>query len=221
MAIIQFPPIELADKDGLLALGGDLEVNSLLFAYRQGIFPWPISQEFPLAWFCPDPRGVLFADNFHVSRSFRRFLNTTSYEVKFNYDFRSVIENCANTQNRSGPAGTWITPELIQAYCHMFEMGYAYSVEVYDKGELAGGLYGVCINYFISGESMFYKKANASKFALYFLLEKLKLSGITWIDTQMVTPATHKLGAIEISRSDFFSLLNKSLERKIDRDELF
>lgn len=221
MAIIHFPPINLADEDGLLALGGDLEVNSLLLAYKQGIFPWPISEDLPLAWFSPDPRGVFFVDNFHQSRSFKRFLNNHEYEVSFNTQFENVINECARAKNRTGQAGTWITEELIGAYIELFSKGHAFSVEVTEDEKLVGGLYGVCIKGFLSGESMFYHRDNASKLALYSLCEQMKSKGLTWFDTQMVTTATAKLGAIEIKRDDYIILLEEGLKKEFTRDQIF
>lgn len=210
MAIADFPPVSKADEHGLLALGGDLEIESLLLAYTLGIFPWPISEEYPLAWFSPNPRGVLFFDKLHLSKSFRKFLRHNPYEVKFNTNFESVILNCARVK-RLNQESTWITDEIVNAYIDLFKAGYAYSVETYHKDQLVGGLYGVCINKFYSGESMFHIEDNASKVALVSLMYTLNQRGVHWLDTQMVTPVVHSLGGVEIPRESFIKLLNKSL----------
>ena len=211
MAILEFPPIEAADEHGLLALGGDLEVESLLLAYSKGIFPWPISDIHPLAWFSPDPRGVLIFDKLHLAKSLRKFLKKNPYEVKFNTNFEAVIMNCARVK-RAGQESTWINQNIIDAYIKMHQEGYAYSIETYLEDRLVGGVYGVCINRFYSGESMFHLEENASKVALVSLLYLLKQRDIGWIDTQMVTPVVASLGAVEISRDVFLKMLNTSLQ---------
>lgn len=211
MAIVEFPPVESADEHGLLALGGDLEVTSLLKAYSEGIFPWPISEEYPLAWFSPDPRGILFFDKLHLSKSFRKFLKKNPYEIRFNTQFEAVINHCAQVK-RNDHAGTWITPEIINAYIELFRQGYAYSVETFHNDQLVGGVYGVCINRFYSGESMFFLKENASKVALVSLLYSLNQRGIGWLDTQMVTPVVKSLGGQEIPRETYLKMLEISLK---------
>jgi leucyl/phenylalanyl-tRNA--protein transferase len=211
MAIIGFPPLETADEHGLLALGGDLELESLLLAYSQGIFPWPISDEYPLAWFSPDPRGILAFDKLHLSKSFKKFLKNNPYEVRFNTNFEEVIINCSKTP-RADNAGTWITDDIIKAYINLHKEGYAYSVETYLDEELVGGVYGVCINRFYSGESMFHKADNASKVALVSLLYKLKQQDIGWLDTQMVTPVVESLGGLEIPRETYLKMLKVSID---------
>lgn len=211
MAILKFPPVETADSYGLLALGGDLEVESLLLAYTQGIFPWPISQEYPLAWFSPDPRGVLFFDKLHLSQSFRKFLRKNPFEIRFNTNFEAVIMNCAKVKRADQP-GTWITGEIINAYINLHRQGYAYSVETYRNDHLVGGIYGVSINRFYSGESMFYLEDNASKVALVSLMYMLHKRDIGWLDTQMVTPVVASLGGVEIPRETYLKMLTRSLE---------
>ena len=210
MAILKFPPIEAADETGLLAIGGDFEVSSLLLAYSQGIFPWPINNEFPLAWFSPDPRGILKYENLHISKSLLKFLKKNSYKVTFNQDFHAVIMNCATVKRKEG-SGTWITPELREAYIELYKNNYAYSVEVYQNEKIVGGLYGVWINKFVSAESMFHIADNASKIAVIFLMEKLFALGIDWIDTQMLTPAVEQLGGHYITRAEFKALLQAQL----------
>lgn len=210
MAIVEFPPIESADEHGLVAIGGDLEIDSLLLAYSQGIFPWPISEEYPLAWFSPDPRGILAFDKLHLSKSLRKFLKKNPYEVRFNTNFEAVIMNCARVK-RNDQSSTWITQEIINSYIELHRQGYAYSIETYRDDILVGGVYGVCINRFYSGESMFHTEDNASKVALVSLLYLLKQRDIGWIDTQMVTPVVETLGGLEIPRETFIKMLNVSL----------
>lgn len=210
MAIAGFPPVDTADEHGLLALGGDLEIESLLLAYSQGIFPWPISKEYPLAWFSPDPRGILTFEKLHIAKSLRKFLRKNPYEIRFNTNFEAVIMNCALVK-RSDNQGTWITQEIIDSYINLFKKGFAYSVETYENDQLVGGVYGVCINRFYSGESMFHKADNASKVALIALLYQLHQKGIGWIDTQMVTPVVEALGGIEIPRDTYLNMLKIAL----------
>ncbi len=209
MAIIEFPPIETADPSGLLALGGDLEVESLVLAYRNGIFPWPISDDYPLAWFSPDPRGILEFDHLKINKRLKRYLKNCPYQITFNKDFDQVIQKCSSTP-RSDQSSTWITPEIIQGYHNLFTQQLAYSIEVWDDSQLVGGVYGVCIHGIISGESMFHTKTNASKFALIFLLLLLKRANIEWLDTQMVTPVVESLGGHEIPREEYIQKLKKN-----------
>lgn len=211
MAISEFPPVDSADEHGLVALGGDLELDSLLLAYSQGIFPWPISEEYPLAWFSPDPRGILAFDKLHLSKSFRKFLKHNPYEIKFNTNFEAVIMNCARVL-RADQSSTWITDEIINAYIELHKNGFAYSVETYLEDRLVGGVYGVCINRFYSGESMFHLEDNASKVALVSLMYMLKQRDIGWIDTQMVTPVVKALGGLEIERDMFLKMLEISIK---------
>ncbi|MFZ4714190.1 MAG: leucyl/phenylalanyl-tRNA--protein transferase [Bacteriovoracaceae bacterium] len=216
MAIVQFPPLELADESGLLAQGGDLEVPSLVLAYSQGIFPWPYSDYHPITWYSPDPRGILDYSDLHLSSSMKKFLKKNPYTVKFNEDFEEVILGCAASTNRKGQdleamSSTWITRKMIEAYIALFYAGHAHCVAVYEKDELVGGLYGVRLKKFYSGESMFYKKTNASKYALLSLMENLHQKGITWLDTQMVTPVVESLGGKEIARAEFLKRLAESL----------
>lgn len=211
MAITQFPPVESADEDGIVAIGGDLETDSLLLAYSQGIFPWPISKEYPLAWFSPDPRGILLFDKIHLSKSLRKFLKKNPYEVRYNTNFEAVIMNCASVK-RNDQTSTWITQEIIDSYIKLQKLGFAYSIETYLEDRLVGGVYGVCINRFYSGESMFHLEDNASKVALVSLLYMLKQRDIGWIDTQMVTPVVQSLGGIEIPRKNFLQMLKLSLK---------
>tara|TARA_R110002072_G_scaffold64203_2_gene159352 strand:- start:195054 stop:195728 length:675 start_codon:yes stop_codon:yes gene_type:complete len=208
MAIIDFPPIELADENGLLAIGGDLELESLLMAYTRGIFPWPISHEYPLAWFSPDPRGILYFDKLHVPRRLKRALKDSPFTFKFNSCFEEVINNCAQV-SRKGQSDTWITEEIIEGYHNLHRADFAYSIEVFNSQKLVAGIYGVYINGFVSGESMFFNENNASKFALISLCQHLSSKGIKWLDTQMVTPIVSQLGGEEIPRDQFTNLLSQ------------
>lgn len=211
MAIADFPPLDHADEHGLLALGGDLELESLLLAYSRGIFPWPISEEYPLAWFSPDPRGILAFDKIHLSKSLRKFLRKNPYEIRFNTNFEAVIMNCAKVP-RAENQGTWITQDIIESYINLHKNGFAYSVETYLDNVLVGGVYGVCINRFYSGESMFHTANNASKVALIALLYQLKQKDIGWLDTQMVTPVVESLGGVEITRETYIKMLAVSIK---------
>lgn len=211
MAIFDFPTVDQADEHGLLALGGDLELESLLLAYSRGIFPWPISKEYPLAWFSPDPRGILAFDKLHLSKSLRKFLKKNPYEIRFNTNFEAVIMNCAKIP-RAENQGTWITEDIINSYINLHKNGFAYSVETYLDNVLVGGVYGVCINRFYSGESMFHTADNASKVALVALLYQLKQKDIGWLDTQMVTPVVESLGGIEIPRETYIKMLEISIK---------
>lgn len=211
MAIFDFPSVDHADEHGLLALGGDLELESLLLAYSRGIFPWPISEEYPLAWFSPDPRGILAFDKLHLSKSLRKFLKKNPYEIRFNTNFEAVIKNCAKVP-RADNQGTWITEDIINSYINLHKNGFAYSIETYLDNVLVGGVYGVCINRFYSGESMFHTADNASKVALIALLYQLKQKDIGWLDTQMVTPVVESLGGIEIPRETYLKMLEISIK---------
>lgn len=219
MRRIVFPPVESATEDGLVAVGGDLEVDTLVEAYHQGIFPWPISLDFPLAWFSPNPRGILMVDEIHLSKSFQKFLKKNTFQVTFNQAFDEVIRQCARTY-RKGQPSTWITPDIINGYEKLFKKELAYSVEVWDQKELVAGLYGVSMGDFVSGESMFTKEDNASKFALYSLLLRLKDKGIHWLDTQMVTSVVEGFGGKYVTRVEFLEMLKtKDWDRK--RSDIF
>jgi leucyl/phenylalanyl-tRNA--protein transferase len=208
---IVFPPVETASEDGLVAVGGDLEVDTLLEAYRRGIFPWPISTyplnaDIPHTWFSPDPRGVLDFADLHVPRSFLKFLRKTPFHVTFNRAFADVIVQCARTPRKDQP-GTWITPDIMRSYINLFERGHAYSVDVWRDRQLVAGMYGVVIGGFVSGESMFTHEDNASKQGLYTLVHHLQERGITWLDTQMVTEVVRQFGGGYIPRRRFLRRL--------------
>lgn len=221
MAINDFPPIEQADENGLLAIGGDLELSSLLLAYSKGIFPWPISKEFPIAWFAPPKRGILQYKNLHISKSMKKIMKQNRFTFSFNTDFSTIIKKCADLNMRTNESGSWITDEMVEAYIELHHSGHAFSVETRMDGKLAGGLYGVCMGNFISGESMFHTESNASKAALIFLMNHLHSQGIEWIDTQMITPVVSNFGAIEISRNEFMVKLEQSQSALSPADGIF
>lgn len=222
MAILAFPPLEQADENGLLAFGGDLEASSLRLAYSQGIFPWPIGKRYPLAWFSPDPRGILQQSDLHLSRSLKKILKKLPWRITFNRQFSEVILNCAETPNRTpleGQHGTWITPQIIDAYIDFFHAGHAFSVEVWLHEELVGGLYGVRVGKAVCGESMFHNHDNASKVALVALMHHLNSHDIDFLDTQMVTSVVASMGGIEIPRVEFISRL--AATRDLIGDDIF
>ena len=208
--ITKFPDPRSADPEtGILASGGDLEPESLLLAYRQGIFPWPM-KGFPLLWFCPTRRGILFFKKLHFPRSLEKFRRKSSYTFTTDKAFGEVIRHCAKAP-RPGERGTWITQPMIQAYTRLHELGYAHSIETWAGDKLVGGIYGVSVDGIFAGESMFHLKPNASKLALLHLVDLLTHEGVKWMDIQMVTPHMAILGAEEISRDDYLKLLGKTL----------
>ncbi len=202
-----FPPVSQANEDGLLAVGGDLSPKRLLLAYQSGIFPW-YEEGQPILWWSPNPRMVLFPDKLKVSKSLQKTIRTKKFTVTFNKDFHSVIEQCAKAK-RNGQTGTWITPEMQQAYRQLFEMGHVLSVEVWQEEKLVGGLYGVNLPDVgvYCGESMFSLVSDASKVGLYFLVEKLKKENYKLIDCQVYTSHLASLGAEEIPRITFVEYL--------------
>ena len=208
---LHFPPVEFASEEGLLAVGGDLSPERLLLAYRGGIFPW-YSEDQPILWWSPDPRLVLIPGEMHVSRSLRKTVRKGVFSVTLDQDFRAVIEHCAEIRGE-GRDGTWITPEMAAAYCRLHEMGHAHSVECWSGGRLAGGLYGVALGGCFFGESMFSLQPDASKVALYSLVEQLKRWEFSVIDCQQSTEHLLSLGAREISRTAFLEMIDKAAER--------
>jgi leucyl/phenylalanyl-tRNA--protein transferase len=212
MAILTFPPLETADEDGLLAIGGDLEPDSLKLAYKSGVFPWPINEGL-LAWFAPPERAVVFLEKFHISRSLQRELKRGRFSTKIDTAFHHVISRCAEVKNRGDQDSTWIIPAMMEAYTTLFEMGIAHSFETYHDGELVGGVYGIQIGRFFAAESSFYRKTNASKVAMVALAQYLEQQGITWFDCQVITPFSESFGAIEIPRPEFMTLLAEALSK--------
>ena len=208
MAIESFPDPTSADENGLLAVGGDLEPESLLQAYRLGIFPWPMPG-LPLLWFCPEERAILRMEKFHIPRSLQQVLKKMPYRVTIDHAFEKVIQGCAKVPRREGNM-TWITSEMIHAYSEFHKLGFAHSFEVWENEHLVGGLYGVSVDGVFSGESMFRLQPNASKIAIVHLVEFLKSRDVKWMDIQVMSPHMHALGAENVTRQDFLKLLAES-----------
>lgn len=201
-----FPEPALADADGMVAVGGDLEPERLRLAYRSGIFPWTVR---PVTWWSPDPRGIFELGSLHVSRSLRRRLRQAPYEVTRDKAFRAVIEACATVRRR----GNWISPEFVEAYDRLHRLGLAHSVECWRDGELVGGVYGVAIGGLFAGESMFHRADDASKIALVHLHGHLVERGFGLFDVQMVTEITGAMGAVEIARPEYLRRLSEAVGR--------
>jgi leucyl/phenylalanyl-tRNA--protein transferase len=201
-----FPPINSANPDGILAVGGDLLPERLILAYKSGIFPWYNAGE-PIVWWSPNPRMVLFLEELVVSKSMRNTINKNVFEITFNQDFRGVISHCQKIK-RDGQRGTWITNDMIEAYCKLNEMGVAKSVEVWKNKELVGGLYGIDLGNIFCGESMFSKVSNASKIAFIALVNQLKTDHYLLLDCQVYNEHLESLGCREIERDAFLKILN-------------
>ena len=206
-----FPNPDLAGEDGILAAGGNLDIPVLLEAYSKGIFPW-YSEGTPVLWWSPDPRMVLFPERLKISRSLHQTLRKKTFEVRMDTAFSEVIEYCSKTP-RPGQDGTWITEEMMEAYNGLHSEGYAHSVEAYREGELVGGLYGVSLGGIFFGESMFHLERDASKVALYHLVDFIRKNDFDLIDAQQSTPHMKTLGAEEIPRSRFQEILETSLRK--------
>lgn len=200
-----FPPVSKASEDGFLAIGGDLSPERLILAYKSGIFPW-FEEGDPILWWSPNPRMVLFFEDLVVSKSMRNILNRDTFKVTFNQDFRGVISNCQKIK-REGQHGTWITNEMIEAYCKLNELGIAKSVEVWQDDELVGGLYGVDLGTIFCGESMFSKVTNASKVAFIHWSRHLEANNYKLLDCQIYNPHLESLGCREIARDHFIEIL--------------
>lgn len=208
-----FPPVETADDEGLLMLGGELSPVWMLEGYRRGVFAWPLvlARREVLAWFSPDPRAIFELDRFHVSRSLRRRLKSGRFEIRSDTAFAEVVAACARPRDPGD--GVWITPGLQRAYRALHEMGHAHSVEAWRDERLVGGVFGVAVNGLFAAESMFHRETDASKVALYHLLERLRQRGFTLLDIQVITPHTASLGAIEISREAYLQRLRLAMRR--------
>ena len=201
-----FPPVNLANEDGILAIGGDLSVDRLLLAYKSGIFPWYNPGE-PIIWYSPDPRMVLFPKDLKISKSMKQVIKKGEFKITYNKNFKEVISNC-KTIERNDQGGTWITDEMQQAYIELHKKGIAKSVEVWRENELVGGLYGVDLGTIFCGESMFSKVSNTSKLAFIYLVQKLQKENYKLIDCQVYNNHLASLGAEEISREAFLKYLN-------------
>lgn len=193
----------LTEPNGLLAIGGDLSTTRLIEAYRCGVFPW-FSEGDPLLWWSPNPRAVIYLNDLRINRTLKKAINKSSYKVTLNTAFEEVIEQCADAPFRNDD--TWIVSSMQSAYINLHHAGFAHSIEVWEDDKLIGGLYGVAVNGFFSGESMFYAKDNGSKFALIALKLHLEKLGVTCIDCQLLNPFLSDMGAIEIPRKTFLDL---------------
>jgi leucyl/phenylalanyl-tRNA--protein transferase len=205
----QFPPLEqaLTEPNGLIAIGGDLTAARLLSAYKQGIFPWFNADE-PIMWWSPNPRMVLYPNELKISKSLAKTLKSNAFETRMDTAFQAVITACSQTP-RDGKIGTWITDEMIAAYCELHRLGYAISSETWLNDKLVGGCYGIKIGHMFYGESMFHTQTDASKVAFVHLVNYLKNKGVEMIDCQMKTPLLSSFGGREIDREKFMQNLSK------------
>lgn len=206
-----FPDPRYTLADGLVAISDELSINILKEAYGLGIFPWPY-EESPILWFSPDPRGIFYFREMHLSQSFKKFVKKCHWQVSWNTSFEQVIEECAK-QKRQDQEGTWITESLLEIYKKLHRAGFAHSVEVWEEEKLIGGVYGVFIDGCFSGESMFFHQSQASKVALLALVIELQSIGLEWMDIQMVTPHLASWGGKYISREHFYVELAKAQDR--------
>jgi len=202
---LYFPPVDEASYEGVLAIGGDLSIERLLLAYRNGIFPW-FNEDEPILWWSPPERMVIVPQLYKVSKSIRNLLNQNKFQITFNKDFAPVIANCKQIE-RKEQDGTWITEDIIESYTKLHKMGFAQSVEVWQNEELVGGLYGVDLGHIFCGESMFSKVPNASKVAFVTLIQHLKEKNYKLLDCQVHNDHLEKLGAFEVSREVFMRVL--------------
>ncbi len=202
---LEFPPVDTASEDGLLAVGGDLSPERLLLAYKNGIFPW-FNDDSLILWWAPDPRMVLFPEKVKVSKSMRKVFRDGIFTLTQNKCFEEVMDYCAQIE-RKGQDGTWITPEMKTAYMDLYKKGDARSFEVWEDGELVGGLYGVDLGHVFCGESMFSLRSNASKFAFIKMAQELGEKGYKLIDCQVHTNHLESLGAELIPRKEFIKIL--------------
>ncbi len=204
---LNFPALDMMNDD-LVAVGGDFQPQRLINAYENGLFPWYIDEQNYIHWFSPQKRMVLKPENFIVSKSLKRTINNKNFLIKSNENFEEVIKNCANIK-RKNEDDSWISNEFIEAYTQLFELGIAFSIECYLNDKLVGGLYGVMVGDIFCGESMFSKVSDASKVAFYYLCKQAKENGIELIDCQVYNEHLASLGAVEISRDEYFNWLKK------------
>lgn len=210
---IEFPDPRTASPEGIVAIGGDLHPDSVLAAYRRGIFPWPV-ENLPLLWFCPPERAILRFAALHVPRSLSRAARRTHLRFSIDSAFAAVIRGCAGAR-RPGQEGTWITPDVITAYIRLHEIGVAHSVEAWDGDALVGGVYGVAVDGAFAAESMFYRVTNASKLCILHLIDHLRGRGLDWMDVQTMTPHMARLGAELLDREEFLALLHDTRVRRL------
>src|SRR4051812_39370066 len=209
-----FPPPTSTTDEGLLCIGGRLSPEWLLDAYRHGIFPWPMWEDEPIAWWSPDPRAIIELDGLHVSRRLQRTIRSGKFRVTCDQDFAGVIRGCATAGDRAGK--TWLTPAMIKAYCRMHALGHAHSVEVWQADQLVGGTYGIGIGALFAAESMFHYARDASKVAVAYLVNHLLARGYQLLDIQQWTPHTGSLGAAEISRMEYLARLAKAIKEPVE-----
>jgi leucyl/phenylalanyl-tRNA--protein transferase len=206
-----FPPASDANENGVVGIGADLEPGTLLAAYRVGLFPMPVARGRRLAWWSPDPRGIIPLDGLRVTRSLRR--SCRRYDVRVDTAFAEVVEACASADRDGG----WITRDVIEAYTRLHDLGWAHSVEAWnDRGELVGGLYGVAIGGFFAGESMFHRERDASKVALVELVTRLDLYEANLLDVQWTTPHLRSLGAVDVPRDKYLEMLADAISHGVD-----
>jgi leucyl/phenylalanyl-tRNA--protein transferase len=209
---ITFPPPYFAESEGLLAIGGDLSEKRMLLAYQMGIFPW-FGEDEPILWWSPDPRLLLYPDDVYVSKRLKRIIRQQAFTITCDSAFHQVISACAAIRTDNSEE-TWIGEEMIDAYCRLFDSGYAHSMEVWQKGRLVGGLYGVSLGGGFFGESMFSRVTNTSKIALVALCRFLSALSFDFIDCQVKTDHLKRMGAREVSRAWFLKALEPSMNRK-------
>jgi leucyl/phenylalanyl-tRNA--protein transferase len=210
-----FPPAEEADEHGIVLVGGDLRAVVLLDAYQHGIFPWPMwDDDLPMLWWSPDPRGVIEFDRFHVSRRLAQTMRSGKFQVTSDLDFDVVLRGCATARGRRG--STWLTAEMMRAYCELHRLGHAHSVEVWHQQKLAGGIYGVTIGGLFAGESIFHRIRDASKVALAYLISHVRRQGYKLFDIQQLNPHTASMGGSEIPRREYLKRLSQVLTQRVE-----
>ena len=208
-----FPPSTWTTRDGLLCIGGRLAPDWLLDAYAHAIFPWPMWEDEPIAWWSPDPRAIIELDGLHISRRLERTIRSGKFRVTRDTDFAGVIQGCATSGDRTN--NTWLTPAMIAAYCRMHALGHAHSIEVWLADRLVGGTYGLAISGLFAAESMFHFERDASKVALAHLVTHLRTRGYQLLDVQQWTPHTGRMGATEISREDYLRRLAAAIQQPV------
>ncbi|PWU18137.1 MAG: leucyl/phenylalanyl-tRNA--protein transferase [Verrucomicrobia bacterium] len=206
---LRFPDPRLADAEGLVAVGGDLSVPRLLLAYRSGIFPWTTG---PVTWWSPDPRAIFELEGLHVSRSLARVLRKNPFQITTDHCFQKVMERCAAPG--PGRRTTWISEEFVEAYTELHRLGHAHSLECWQGERLVGGVYGVALGGFFAGESMFHTVSDASKVALFYLVELLRRQRFALFDIQVLTPITTQLGGVNISREEYLERLAAAVRKE-------
>lgn len=217
---LNFPPVEDAEEDGMIAVGGDISPERMLVAYSEGVFPWYDPSDIPV-WYCPNPRFVLYPKDLKVSKSMKQLFRAQKYRVSFDTSFRQVMEGCRDVARLSqdDPHNTWISDEMIATCCELHEIGFMHSVEVWDKeNNLVGGLYGGCLGSCFFGESMFAKASNASKYGFITLVKNLEKQGFHFVDCQIYSDHLKSLGADEIPRNRFIAELKQHIApaKKVD-----